>query len=142
MVGDTRRAMPEENMEIVRSIYAAWERGDFTSAEWADPDIEFAVGDSVEAGRVIGVVRMAEAWHDWLSSWEQYRVEVEEYRPLDDERILVLMLHCGRGKTSGLDLGQTKRAGANVLHVRDGKVTRIALYWDRERALVDLGIAE
>jgi hypothetical protein len=87
---------------------------------------------------------MAAAWHDWLSAWEEYRVEVDGYRRLDDERILVLMLHCGRGKTSGLDVGQTgtKRAGANLLHVRDGRVTRLVLYWDRERALADLGISE
>ncbi len=134
--------MSQEDVSFVRSIYAPWERGDFTSAEWAHPDIEFAVGDGVEAGSATGLAAMAEAWHKWLEAWESYRVEVDEYRRLDDERILVLMLHCGRGKASGLDVEQTKRAGANVLHVRDGRVTRIVLYWDRERALADLGISE
>jgi len=136
--------MSQENLEIVRPIYAAWERGDFTSAEWAHPDIELVIADSFDAGSVTGLDGMAAAWHDWLSAWEEYRVEVDEYRKLDDERILVLMLHCGRGKASGLDVGQTgtKSAGANLLHVRDGRVTRLVLYWDRERALADLGISE
>ena len=133
--------MSQKNVDIVRPIYAAWERGDFTSADWAHPDIEFVVAESFDAGSVRGLAGMAEAWHDWLSVWDEYRVEVDEYRKLDDERILVLMLHCGRGKISGIDVEQTKRAGANVLHVRDGRVTRLVLYWDRERALTDLGIS-
>src|SRR3954462_10188246 len=150
--------MSQENVEVIRSVYAAWERGDFGSAQWAHPDIEFVVADSFEAGSWMGRAGMAQAWCDWvgaagwmaqagsawMSAWEEYRVEVDEYRRLDDERILVLMLHCGRGKTSGLDVRQTgtKKPGANVLHVRDGRVTRILLYWDRERALADLGISE
>ena len=137
--------MSHDNIEAVRPLYTAWERGDFTSAEWAHPDIELVVGDSFEAGSsATGLAGMTRLWHDWLSNWAEYRVEVEEYRMLDDERILVLMLHCGRGKASGLDVEKTgsKRAGANVVHLRDGKVRRLVLYWDRERALADLGLSE
>jgi ketosteroid isomerase-like protein len=136
--------MTQETIEVVRPIYEAWERGDFASAAWAHPDIEFVAADGFEIGSGTGVAEMAQRWGEWLSAWDEYRVEVEEYRALGDGRILVLMLHCARGKTSGLDVGETrtKRAGANVLHVRDGKVTRLVLYWDRERALADLGLSE
>jgi ketosteroid isomerase-like protein len=65
----------------------------------------------------------------------------EEYRELDDERVLVLNRFGGRGKTSGLDIGQMRAKGANLFHIRDGKVIRVVLYGDRDRALADLGLA-
>jgi len=34
--------VPSANVDFVRSLYAAWERGDWSSVEWADPEIEFA----------------------------------------------------------------------------------------------------
>ena len=34
-----------ENVELVRSIYKPWGRGDFSSVEWADPQIEFVLTD-------------------------------------------------------------------------------------------------
>ena len=40
---DTARAMSQENVEVVRAIYADWERGDFSATEWLHPEIEFVM---------------------------------------------------------------------------------------------------
>jgi hypothetical protein len=75
---------------------------------------------------------MAAFWRDFLGAWEGYRVDAEEYRELDDERVLVLIRIGGRGKSSGLDVGELGKEAANLLRLHDGKVTRLVLYWDRE----------
>ena len=67
---------------------------------------------------------------------------MEEYRELDDERVLVLHRFTGRGKTSGLEVGHTDPKGASLFHIQNGKVTRLVAYGPRERALADLGLKE
>ena len=47
--------MSQENLELVRSIRAAWDDGDFRSAEWAHPQIEFVIADGPSPGKWIGV---------------------------------------------------------------------------------------
>lgn len=133
--------MASANLDLVRSIYGAWERGDFSSGEWADPEIEWVSADGPSPGSWKGLDGMAEGWREWLSAWEEFRIEVEEYRELDEERVLVLPRVSGRGKSSGLELGQMWTQGAALFHIPEGRVTRFVFYWDRERALGDLGLA-
>jgi ketosteroid isomerase-like protein len=132
--------MVSANVDLVRSIYAAREHGDYGSADWAHPEIEFVIADGPAPGSWTGVAAMAKAWREFLSAWDNARPEVEEYRELDDERVLVLGHIRGRGKTSGLELGQVQAKVAAVYHVRDGKVVRLVAYFDRDRAFADLGL--
>ena len=128
------------NLDLVRSIYAAHERGDFSSAEWADSEIEFIVADGLMAGRWTGVTGMQEGIQGVLAAWDDARTYPDEYREIDDERVLVLTHRTGRGKRSGIELGELRTRGATLLNIRDGKVTRWVSYYDRDRALADLGL--
>jgi ketosteroid isomerase-like protein len=130
------------NLDLVRSLYVDWGRGDYGSVAWADPAIEFAIVDGPSPGTWKGVEEMVRGYREVMTAWEDYSAEAEEYRELDEERVLVLIHLRGRGKASGMEIGQIYPNAAGVFHVRDGKVTRIALYWDRERALADVGLAQ
>ena len=128
------------NLDLVRSIHADWERGDFSKAEWAHPEIEFVFADGPSPGTWTGLTAMRATMREYLSTWQNARLEAEEYRELDDDRVLVLNRPYGRGKTSGLDTSDIGATGAQVFYVRDGRVVRLVVYFDRDRALADLGL--
>jgi ketosteroid isomerase-like protein len=129
------------NLDLVRSIYADWERGDYSSTDWADPQLEYVIHGGPVSGAWAGLDGMALGWRGWLDAWSDYRTEAEEYRELDGERLLVLTHDSGRGKASGLELGEMGPKAAVLFHVRRGKVMRLVVYFDRDRALSDLGLA-
>jgi ketosteroid isomerase-like protein len=131
-----------ENLDLVRSICSAWERGDFASADWAHPEIESGWADGPSPGSRVGLAAMAESERDFLNAWADVRLAVGEYRELDAERVLVFIRASGRGRTSGLDLGQMGKTAACLFDIRDGKVIRLVNYWNRDRALADLGLGE
>jgi ketosteroid isomerase-like protein len=128
-----------ENLDLVRSIYAEWERGDFHAVSWADPQIELVRPSSVDGDALKGQDSSAAGWREWLSAWSGFKAEAYEYRVLDKERVLVFGRMSGRGRLSDV---VTDTATVIVFHVHDGKVTRLVLYSDRDRALADLGLAE
>src|SRR5450631_1725650 len=130
-----------ENVDLVRSIFAACERGDFGSAEWAGPDIEFVVAaDGPTADTQRGVTAMGQGFGRFLSAWDRYSVKADEYRELDGGRVHVI-LH-GSGKASGLELGLMRTTGSTLFHVRGDKVTKLVIYPEGAPSLADLGPAE
>jgi ketosteroid isomerase-like protein len=128
-----------ENLDLVRSIYADWGRGDYRVTDWATPEIEFAIVGGPDPGTWVGLPAMADGWKAWLGAWDDYVAETDEFRELDGERVLVFGRMGGRGKTSGL---RVETQFANVFDLRDGAVRRLRLYSDRDRALADLGLEQ
>ena len=128
----------ESNLNIVRSISSAWERGDYSSFDWADAEIQFEIADGPEAGSRTGHAALAPSLQEFGSAWDEYHSRVEEYRELEDG-VLVLTYATGRGKASGVEIGEQR---ANLFRLDAGKVTRLVVYWDRALALADAGLAQ
>jgi ketosteroid isomerase-like protein len=132
--------MASANLDLVRSIVAAWERGDFGSSEWAHPEIEIVMVGGPEPGTWMGIAGAAEFTRGFLSAWNEIRLVADEYREVDDERVVVFVHYSGHGSTSGVDLGQMGTEHANLFRIRDGKVTAYVVYWDLDSAPADLGL--
>ncbi len=69
---------------------------------------------------------------EWLSPWEGWRVEPQEYVAAAD-RVVVLARYAGRGKGSEVAI---ESLGAHVWTVREGRAVRLEIFSDREAASV------
>ena len=131
--------MTSEAEALVRAIYSDWERGDFSSRAWAAPDFELILVDGPSPGVFSGDAA-GRAWGDMIGTWDDFRALAEEIRDLGDGRVLVFTQNTGRSKGSGFELGDIYTRGANIIDVRDGKVTCLRAYFNRDGALAELGL--
>jgi ketosteroid isomerase-like protein len=113
-----RHVTESANVELVRSIYAAWERSDFSQTEWAHPEIEYVQTGQGPQGllRRRGLARMADAWRDWLSGWEDFRTEAEDVAAVHEgievaPRELVAELAVGQDRGAHAELSELEDAG-------------------------------
>jgi ketosteroid isomerase-like protein len=125
-------------IEPLRTVYSAWKRGDFRArADVYDHDMW---GWSAEFPGLAGVVRdsgpRSGRMLRWLSAWEHWRVEPEEYIAAG-ESVVVLTRYLGRGKGSGVEVDAP---GAHLWRMRNGKAVRLEIFSSRERALDAAGL--
>ena len=132
-----------ENLDLVRSIYADWERGDYSDGAWAHPEIDYVFlrAAGFPPDNAHGREEMKEAARANIEVWARIRVAADEYRELDSERVLVFDQWTGRGKRSELDMRQFAPKSAHLFHVRDGMVTKLVSCLERDHAFADLGLA-
>ena len=130
--------MTSVNLELVQSIYADWERGDFSQTpRWADEGIEWARFGGQGAGAWTGQEAITQAIGELLGSFDDIRALADHYEEVDDNRVLVLTRWSGRAHDTGSEVELLR---ANLFRISDGRIARLIFYWDRNRALADLGL--
>jgi ketosteroid isomerase-like protein len=126
----------DPNIDLLRGIYAGWARGDFSRADFFDAEVEFVTG-GLELRTYHGRGGVREGWFDFLKAWEDFRVELREIIPGAQPDSYVVYCHLsGRGKESGVP---TESETANAIWIRNSKISRMELHWDRNAALEAVG---
>ena len=139
---DTGRAMSQENVEVVRRMLQAFADGGLDAmAEFWDPDIDWRAAEGAidDVGEMHGPVAVRRYIQDWIDTFDDFSVVVEELRDVGDDRVLSIQRLKGQAKLSG---AETDLRYALVSTVRDGKVVRAREYLNAEDALEAVGLRE
>ena len=136
--------MSEENVEVVRRLYDAIDRGDADAVlALYDPEIEWHFARSPFRNLVRhDVYRGREALREFVreryeDAWVSVTDQVEELIDAD-EYVVSVIKTSGRGRVSGAPAEKTH---AGVWTIRDGKVLRVD-WMSREEALETAGLSE
>ena len=139
---DTARAMSQENVEIVRRVYAAAARRDAeTVFNLYAPDVEL---DDTRLNMVTGGVYhghdgLRSFFRQWHEAWENVQYDYKELIDAGDDRVVSVVTRHGRGKASGVEV---EMPAALVWTIRDGKVVRVVWFQTPEEALEAVGLSE
>lgn len=133
MSGAHTGAVADSNVELVRRIYDAWERGR-SAAEFIAEDVEYvnpsyAVEPGVRRGRKsFAVVR---------DTYEDFELGVDRFIDAGGEDVVVLAHYRGTGGASGVPVSGQH---GYVWTVRDGVAVRFRWFQSHVEALEAVGI--
>jgi len=129
--------MSEQNVEVVRQIYAAWARGEFDGpTELLDPEIEYVnPADAVEPGIRRGLPEFRGAIERLFEGWATWEMEPERFEGLED-RVAVVVRYRARGRTSGVEIAGRESV---LWTLRNAKVVRYEWFGQETAALEALG---
>lgn len=130
--------MVSGRVERLRPIYAEWAKGNLgAAAELLAPDLVYS-GYSPEGDvRIHGLQEFGRFVQGFLTDWEGYRVEADEFVQVEDDVVLVVGRHYGSGRRSGAAVDDPLFA---VWVFRGEQVTGLHFYPDRDSALKAAGV--
>jgi ketosteroid isomerase-like protein len=132
--------MSQENVEIVKEIYADPRGLIGTASERAAPDVEFDFTDVYPDRPVLkGVAEMRRFRETGPWSGSPIHMEPERFFDVDEERVLAFVRVTATGHESGVGV---EIRPAHEFTIRDGLIVRFKAYASREEALESAGLSE
>jgi ketosteroid isomerase-like protein len=131
--------MSQENVEIVKAWYDAFNREDWDAMiKDAAPGFELDLSRAVGPWRdVFGLDQSRRFVEELRETWESAWLEPHEFIEAGDLVVVPWAMH-GRGR-DGIEL--VARA-TFVSTIRNGAIERMVMYQSRQDALEDLGLSE
>ncbi len=131
--------MSQENVELVRSMYEAFNRRDWDSAfGLAAPEFEFTLKRGPDAGHHRGREEVQRIIEDQASAFDLWIIEPEEFFERDDVVVAFIKF---RLQPKGSDAEFEIRIGT-LWTIRNGKLLSAEGFPEREKALEAAGLSE
>jgi ketosteroid isomerase-like protein len=131
--------MSQENVEIVKAVYDAYNREDW-DAMFKDiaPGFELDFSRAVGPWRgVFGLDQIRRLALEFRETWESARMEPHEFIEAGDLVVVPSTQHLkGRG---GIEVVVR---GAFVMTIRNGAIERVTMYQEKAEALEAVGLSE
>jgi ketosteroid isomerase-like protein len=130
--------MSQENVEIVKALFDAWNAGDMDAVrEMYDPDVIVRPQDGwPEPGPFVGREAVMRSFEQLREAWDADALEPISFIDAGD-RVVVRMVWRGEGHGPDLNMEVT-----NVFTVRKGKIFGMESFRDHTEALETLGLSE
>ena len=133
--------MSEENVEIVRGLFDALNRGDLDELRRATPPdfvLDYSRSRGLDAGVFRGADTIMSLWTNLLEAWSEFEFYETEMIDAGDLVVRVGGVR-GIGKGSGVE---ARAQGATLWRFEDGEPVSVTLFQSRREALEAAGLSE
>jgi ketosteroid isomerase-like protein len=128
------------NVELVRQLNHAIGAGSLESVvDLWHPDITWRAIDPSDAGVMGGRERVRRYVQDWLDTFEDLNVHLEELLNVEDDHVVAMQRTTGRARLSGIE---TDLRYAVVYTIHGGRIAGVREYRHRPDALKAVGLEE
>ena len=131
--------MSEENLDMIRSVYEPFNRGDWEAVfSNAHPDFDLTTQRGPTAGTYRGQRAVERAVEDMRAPYEVWAMEPEEFFDGGDHVVVFVRL---RSRPKGANVDMEIRFG-HLWTIRDGLIRSLKTFAVREEALEAAGLSE